>query len=278
MNTETSELTPPKGIASWKRWLFGVPWWGITMVAFCGGALAFGISDSPLIFGAKLLTGLFAIISVLLLVVAMLAFVPTVASLADRLLGLAKEVPRPRSSGLIKCGAIMFGLTIVVATANAMMLAIPAASASSWSAIPLVNHEELWIETPGNWELQNENPKYQQYYDAANDLTISVSVISKKDMAITSLEQLPKSTLTSLRESLENVQRVSQENKIRQGRTELRTEFTGVGANQLNLHYILKHVDLGDRWLEFQLFGFPSQTEKNSEKINRFLNSIHSPN
>ena len=278
MNNEPIEELPQRSPASWKTWLFTVPWWGIIMVTFCGAALSFAISESTLLLlGIGLLSGLFSFASGLLMLATMLVLLPTLAAFCGRLLGMAKHVPRPQNSRLVKFGALMLVASILVTLANMLGTAIPAANSTSWTSIPLVNHEELWIETPGNWELKNSNARSQHYYDALNDLTISVSVVPKTDLAVRSLQQLPDSIVSSLRQSLKNVKRVSAAEEFNQGRSELRTEYTGVGAEQSVLHYVVKHVDLGDCWLEFQIFGFPSQIENSSERIDRFLNSLHSP-
>ena len=170
----------------------------------------------------------------------------------------------------------MLLLCIACSFANMLTISISAVQAAQWNPQPLINAENLLIETPGLWELQNTNPSSQQYYDPANDLTVILSVIFKKDMAISSLDQLPKNSLALLTESSRNVQTISQKSGKELGHPMLVTEFTAE-SNQMNLHYIFKHIDLGDRWVEFQIFGFPSQIENATEKIDRFLNSIHSP-
>lgn len=154
------------------------------------------------------------------------------------------------------------------------LVALPNVQANTWAAKPLVNCEDVLIETPGSWEIQNSNGLVEQYYDPAHGMTVMISVVSKQDMSTASLKQLSQNSVEILRQSLKNVEVVRQEELIRNGQSRIVTEVQGEGANQMVLHYILNHIDFGDRWIEIRFLGFPSQIEAARDTIKRFMNSL----
>ena len=258
-----------------QKFLFGKPWWGRTVLLLGLGMVFSSLGETWLILGISAIAGFSNTVAGLLVALSVLAFLLGAGGFVCRLLGFAKAIPKPTNSTLVKYGAWAFGVGILISTINVSFVAIPNVQANTWTAKPLVNHENVWIETPATWEIQESPPHVESYYDATHDLMIVISIFAKQDVAPTSLKQVSQNRVGTLRQSLKEFQVVHEEEFVRSGQSRLLTELRGEGANQMILHFVLNHIDLGDHWLEVRFFAFPSQIESARDMINRFMNSLH---
>ena len=267
--------TEPKEGSSWQKLLLGKPWWGLTVLLFGLATVFTSLGETCLTLGVSATAGLFSMVVGLLVTFSVLTFLLGAGSFVYRLLGFAKSIPKPKNSRLVKYGSWAFGVGILLSTINVSVVAIPNVQANTWTAKPLINHENVWIETPGTWEAQNSNPFAEHYYDATHDLTIVISVVSKQDAAAASLKQVSQNSVKALSQSLGSVRVVHTEEYVRDGQRRLLTEFQGEGSNQMLLHFVLNHIDLDGHWLEVRFFAFPSKIESARDTINRFMDSLH---
>ena len=272
---ESNKQTELKEASQWKKLLFGTPWWGLTVLLLGIATVCSALAELSLAYGISAIAGLFSIVGGLLVVCCVLAFLTSVACIACRLSGTAKSISKPKNSRLVKYGASAFGIGILIFTINISLIAVPNVQANTWTAKPLVNHDVLWIEKPASWELQESDHQTQHYYDAARDLTVLITVVSKQDMATVSLKQLSQNNVEALHSSFKDIKVVHEEELIRDGKSRLLTELQGEGANRMLLHFVLNHIDLGDHWLEIRFVAFPSQIEAARDTIKRFTNSLH---
>ena len=273
-NTPPESNSPNSELAA-TPWLLKWPWWG--WVKFLLGLLFVAIGGGDLI---VTIVTVWPDLQQYAFNVVMLAFLPalTLAITATMLGQKATAQDSVWAKRGIVAFAIGFGMTILNLTIPAVHNARQAANEVTdrqWTEVA-VGKENLIVSTPTSWEIKPhpELPSHFYMVHQRLDLHLTIFVVPKVDVAVTSLAEFQQSFVAELQQTLSNATVSSHEHREAGLLKAIDSEIVGTFQTDTRMSFRLRHMEFSEFWVDARLWGLPSRMAEHHETVERILLSI----
>lgn len=181
---------------------------------------------------------------------------------------------------------VNFGLLAFAILSVMLALFIPAIHAAriaqqqSLTSGPWREHSvaggAVQLSTPPSWEIvqgPNSSASGVQMIDRQNDLSLTVVLVSKQDLAVQLLTELAHQSALSLAENLIDPAAGEMVSGELEGNRTVDIVQSGT-LKGMNLVWYTRHVEYPDAWVELRMWATRSRYETHSETFARIATSI----